>query len=133
MGGGSTDCLIDESYGSAVPGKTNTYNVSNIYPENEGNDQAIIIKNHTYTIRVQLGYQYRDISSDEDLANPFKFVYSPFSNELSIGSGSFYKKGSDWAKPELQNAYDLGLIPDILVGADMKQCVYRNFLNYVKF
>ena len=125
LGGGSTDCLIDESYGCAVPGKTNTYNVSNIYPENEGNDQAIIIKDHTYTLRVQLGYQYRDISSDEDLAYPFKFVYSSFSNELAIGSGSFYKKVSDWAKPELQNAYDLGLIPNILVGADMTKPITR--------
>lgn len=125
LGGGSTDCLIDESYGCAVPGKTNTYNVSNIYPENESNDQAILIKDHTYTLRVQLGYQYRDISSDEDLRNPFKFVYSAFSNEISIGSGSFYKKVSDWAKPELQNAYDLGLIPDILVGADMTKPITR--------
>ncbi len=125
LGGGSTDCLIDESYGRAVPGKTNTYYVSNINPKDEGSDQAIIIKDHTYTIRVQLAYQYRDADSEEDSNGLYKYVYSSFSNELSIGSGSFYKSVSDWAKPELQKAYDMGLIPEILVGADMTKPINR--------
>ncbi|MPN51176.1 hypothetical protein SDC9_198818 [bioreactor metagenome] len=32
---------------------------------------------------------------------------------------------SDWAKPELQTAYDLGLIPDILIDADMTKPITR--------
>lgn len=125
LGGGQTYSLTDEGYGNAVPGKANTYNVSGIYPENEGNSQAIVIKDHTYTIRVQLAYVYRDDSKEEYLKNPFHFVYSAFSNEVSIGSGSFYQKASEWAKPELQNADDLGLIPDILAGSDMTKPITR--------
>jgi hypothetical protein len=125
MGGGQTYSLFDESYGNAVVGKANTYNASYIYPEDEGNAREIIIKDHTYTLRVQLAYVYRDDSEEENLKTPFQFVYSSFSNEVSIGSGSFYKEASDWAKPELQKADDLGLIPEILVGSDMSNPITR--------
>ncbi|MEA4815473.1 MAG: S-layer homology domain-containing protein [Lachnospiraceae bacterium] len=125
LGGGATAILLDESYGNAVSGKTNVYNVSYIYPEDEGNTQAIIIKDHTYTIRAQLAYRYYYDSADENLDTLYQFVYSSFSNEVSIGSGSFYKKASDWAKPELQKADDLSLIPNILKGADMTAPITR--------
>jgi hypothetical protein len=119
LGGGSTESLLDESYGHAVSGAENTYRVSDIYPEDEGNTQKIVIKDHIYTIRVQLSYAYRNDDG------PVSFIYSQFSNEVSIGSGSFYKNISNWAKPEMQNAYDLGLIPDILIGADMTKPITR--------
>jgi hypothetical protein len=45
--------------------------------------------------------------------------------EEEIGSPAFYKGASDWAKPELQRANDLGLIPDILKGADMTKLITR--------
>jgi hypothetical protein len=119
LGGGTTDSLLDASYGFAVDGKENTYRITGLEPEDEGSAQAIVINDHTYTIRAQLAYAY----TNED--GPVNFVYSSFSNEVSIGSGSFYKKISDWAKPELQNANDLGLIPDILAGADMTKPITR--------
>ncbi|NMA25147.1 MAG: S-layer homology domain-containing protein [Clostridiales bacterium] len=53
------------------------------------------------------------------------WIYSPFSNVASVGVSAFYKNASDWAKPELQKAYDLGLIPDILKGADMTKPTTR--------
>ena len=123
LGGGMTDCLFDESYGNAVSGKANTYTVSDIYPEDESNAHAIVIKDHTYTIRVQLAYRYCD--EEVSTQTPYQFVTSPASNEVSIGSGSFYKEASEWAKPELQKADDLGLIPDILVGSDMTKPITR--------
>ncbi len=119
LGGGTTECLFDESYGFAVDGKENTYRITDLQPEDEGSAQAIVINDHTYTLKAQLAYAY---SNDE---GPVNFIYAPFSNEVSTGSGSFYKNISDWAKPELQNAYDLGLIPDILVGADMTKPITR--------
>ncbi|MEA4921043.1 MAG: S-layer homology domain-containing protein [Clostridiaceae bacterium] len=119
LGGGMTDSFFDPSYGFAVSGQANTYRVPYIYPENESTANKIIIKDHTYTMKVQISYGYPTESSG------IVFVYSEFSNELSIGSGSFYKNISDWAKPELQNAYDLGLIPDILIGADMTKPITR--------
>lgn len=119
LGGGVTEIFFDPSYGFAVSGQANTYRVSYIYPEDEGNANQIIIKDHTYTLKVQISYRYYDESAG------YLFVYSNFSNELSIGSGNFYKNSSDWAKPELQNAYDLGLIPDILIGADMTKPITR--------
>ena len=41
------------------------------------------------------------------------------------GSLGVYQKASEWAKPELQKANDLGLIPDILKGADMTKPITR--------
>lgn len=119
LGGGETDCLLDESYGYAVAGQANVYRIPYIYPEDEGDADTIVIKDHTYTIRVMLSYCCYDES------DTFWTVTSDFSNELSIGSGSFYQDVSDWAKPELQTAYDLGLIPDILIGADMTKPITR--------
>lgn len=68
---------------------------------------------------VLLSYQYYNDTGE------LCSIFSAFSNQLSIGSGSFYKDVSDWAKPELQTAYDLGLIPDILIGADMTKPITR--------
>lgn len=97
LAGGTTDCIFDETYGFAVEGKENTYLVPDIYPEDEGSAQEIVINDHVYTIKVQLAYAY----SEE---GPVNFIYSQFSNEVSIGSGSFYKNVSGWAKTELQDA-----------------------------
>ncbi len=119
LDGGMTDTILDPSYGFAVSGQTNTYNVPYIYPKDEGTANKIVIKDHTYTLKVQLSYGYPTESSG------VVFVYSGFSNELSISSGSFYKDISEWAKPELQKANDLGLIPDILIGADMTKPITR--------
>ena len=52
-------------------------------------------------------------------------VKSPFSNVVEIGVPAFYSGASNWAKPELQRAYELGLIPDILKGADMTKPINR--------
>lgn len=68
---------------------------------------------------VLLSYQYYNDTGE------LCSISSAFFNQLSIGSGSFYKDVSDWAKPELQTAYDLGLIPDILIGADMTKPITR--------
>lgn len=119
LGGGTTEYIFDPSYGCAVSGKENTYVATDIYPEDEGNAREIVIKDHTYTLRVVLCYRAQDESGE------LFFISSGFSNELSIGSGSYYQNVSDWAKPELQEAYDLGLIPDILIGADMTKPVTR--------
>lgn len=119
LGGGMTDGIFDGSFGPAVAGQTNTYIASSLYPEDEGNEKEIVIKDHVYTIKIKLSYGYRNGDG------PVSFVSSAFSNELSIGSGSFSKKVSDWAKPELQKASDLGLIPDILNGADMTKPITR--------
>lgn len=119
LGGGYTDTIFDESYGCAVEGQVNTYCVTGIYPQEEDTADAIVIKDHNYTLKVQLSYGYYDENEQLD------FVYSGFSNEVSIGSGNFYAKASEWAEPELQNADDLGLIPDILRGADMTKPITR--------
>ncbi len=119
LGGGYTDTIFDESYGYAVAGQTNTYCATGIYPQEEDTANAIVIKDHNYTLKVKLSYGYYDESEQ------LQFVSSAFSNEVSIGSGSFYAAASEWAKPELQNADDLGLIPDILRGADMTKPITR--------
>jgi len=115
---GIADSLLDED--NMVPGKTNTY-YDIVDPIAEGTAEAIEIKDHTYTIRAKLFYQYYYGEG----GSQFDFISSDYSNEVSIGSGSFYQKATEWAKPELQKAYDLGLIPDILNGADMTEPITR--------
>jgi len=103
-----------------VPGKTNSY-YAVTYPVDEGDMQSINIKNHIYSFKVQLSYKYNYGEGPGE----WDYVYSDFSNVLTLGSGSFYAAVSDWAKPELQKASDLGLIPDILKGADMTKPITR--------
>ena len=51
-------------------------------------------------------------------------IYSPFSNVISQGLGA-WSNASPWATSELQQAADAGLIPDILLGADMTKPISR--------
>lgn len=116
--GGHIEDLIDA--GNMVSGKTNTYyDIFN--PIDEGSGEAIEIKNHKYTFKAQLFYQY--YYGEE--SNESDFISSPFSNEISTASGSFYSNATNWAKPGLQKAYDLELIPDILKGSDMTKPITR--------
>lgn len=88
-------------------------------PMDLGVDGTVDIKANAYHLRVRYAYlAYSDDDGDH-------WVYSPFSNIASIGTGAFYKEASDWAKPELQKADDLGLIPGILKGADMTKPITR--------
>ena len=87
-------------------------------PINSGELDTIDIKANVYRFRVQ--YAYLNSIDEEEY-----YTYSPFSNIVSIGAEAFYKEASDWAKSELQKANDLGLIPDILKGADMTKPITR--------
>ncbi len=51
-------------------------------------------------------------------------VYSPFSNVISHGMPA-YSGASTWATTELDKAAEYGLIPDILLGADMTKQINR--------
>jgi hypothetical protein len=84
-------------------------------PIDEGRWDEINIKENTYYFRAFFELQKPDGS----------IVRSPFSNIVEIGTPAFYQKASDWAKPELQRANELGLIPDILKGADMTKPITR--------
>lgn len=88
--------------------------------ENLGVDGTVDIKTNVYYIRVRYAYVDNQGSDGQE-----HYIYSPFSNTASIGTESFYKKASDWAKSELQKASDLGLIPSILKGADMTKPITR--------
>ncbi len=84
-------------------------------PIDEGGWGEIDIKENTYYFRAFF-----------ELKKPNgSFVKSPFSNVFEIGTAAFYSGASNWAKPELQKANDLGLIPGILKGADMTKPITR--------
>lgn len=117
--GGYMDNLVSEPE-NKVPGKTNTF-YAYAYPIDEGGLQTVDIKEHTYYYKAQLFYQYY---YGED-SGEWDYIYSDFSSEVSMGSGSFYSDASEWSKPELQRASDLGLIPDILNDADMTKPITR--------
>lgn len=88
-------------------------------PIDEGSLTTVDIKNHIYSYKLRVYYDYY-----EGWPN-VQPIYSPVSNEVTIGSGSFYSDASTWAEPELKKANELGLIPDILKGADMTKPITR--------
>ena len=84
-------------------------------PVDEGGFGEVDIKKNTYYFRAYFLIELTDGT----------VVKSPYSNVTYIGTPAFYSGASTWAKPELQRAYDLGLIPDILIGADMTKPINR--------
>ena len=88
-------------------------------PIDEGSLTSVDIKNHIYSYQLRVYYDYYEGWPD---VQP---IYSPVSNIVSIGSGSFYSDASTWAEPELKKANELGLIPNILKGADMTKPITR--------
>ncbi|MDD4089844.1 MAG: hypothetical protein PHP29_09165 [Tissierellia bacterium] len=88
-------------------------------PMDLGVSGTVDIKANVYHFRVRYAYMANQGNDDE------YYIYSPFSNVATIGTKAFYKGASDWAKTELQKANDLGLIPDILKGADMTKPITR--------
>lgn len=51
-------------------------------------------------------------------------IYSPFSNIISQNMPA-WSEASDWATPELKKADSMGLIPDVLKGADLTKPITR--------
>jgi hypothetical protein len=105
---------------NSVSGKSNTF-YANAATEDEGTIGETVIKDHKYSFKVQLSYKYYYGQGPGE----WDYIYSPFSNEVSIGSGNFYSKASDWATTELTKAEEAGIIPDILKGADMTKSITR--------
>lgn len=87
-------------------------------PVDVGLDGNVDIKTNVYHVRVRYAYEANQ-------GGDSYYVYSPFSNVATIGTEAFYMKASEWATSELQKAYDLGLIPDILKGADLTKPITR--------
>lgn len=76
-----------------------------------------------------MAYAENEIPSSHEAPKGFHMLESntsvSFSNVFETGVPAFYQNASGWAKPELQEAYDLGLIPDILKGTDMTKPITR--------
>lgn len=88
-------------------------------PIDEGSLTSVDIKSHSYSYQLRVYYDYYEGWPNVEP------IYSPVSNVVKIGSGSFYSDASAWAQPELKKANELGLIPDILKGADMTKPITR--------
>jgi hypothetical protein len=115
---------MDSILGEPSPGKKNTYIVTT-YAGEYGSLTEIDLNDHTYSFRAQLHYTYE--SGDNETG----YVYSDFSNILSLGRNSASVKPADWSKastwavPTLKRSADLGLLPGILKGADMTKSITR--------
>lgn len=118
FGGGGYLSVYTESEEAKVPGTNDTFFVR-FDPEDEGSIGEVDIKAHIYSYKIKLYFDYYEGWPDVEP------IYSPESNTVSIGTGSFYSAASNWAKTELQKASDLELIPDILKGADMTKPITR--------
>lgn len=124
--GGYMDNLIGEP-SFKVPGKSNTF-YATTYAGEYGSLTAIDLNNHTYSFKAQLHYAYKNGDNDNLETG---YVYSEFSNIVSLGRNSVSAKPADWSKASswvtstLQRAVDLGLLPGILKGADMTKSITR--------
>lgn len=116
-GGGYINVYTGGEDGQA-PVRAGTFAI-NFDPIDEGSLTSVDIKNHVYSYKLRVYYDYYEGWPD---VQP---IYSPVSNEVSIGSGSFFSDASTWAEPELKKANELGLIPGILKGADMTKPITR--------
>jgi hypothetical protein len=102
-GGGHLEVFANDEH--SVPGKTNTFYV--IYDvEDEGGLTETVINSRQYTYRMRLSYTYNYGDSEQDE------IFSPWSNELSNQTGSFYKGASSWAVAELDKAQGYGFITE---------------------
>lgn len=118
FGGGGYLSVITESEEAKVPVSGNIF-IIRFDPIEEGGLGEIDIKNHNYSYKIHFYYDYYEGWPDVEA------IYSSASNEVTIGSGSFYSKASSWAETELKKAADLGLIPDILKGTDVTKPITR--------
>lgn len=118
FGGGGYLSVITETEEAKVAGSGDTF-IVRFDTIDEGGLEEVDIKSHIYTYKLHFYYDYYEGWPNVEP------IYSSASNEMSIGSGSFYSNVSVWAKTELQKASDMGLIPDILKGADMTKPITR--------
>ena len=81
-GGGHLDLFADPEY--AVPGKTNTYYISYDVEDEGGLTETIInARKYSYRLRFNYTYYYGDGETND--------IYSPWSNELSGQTESYYR------------------------------------------
>lgn len=98
---------LDAYTGNRVVGKPAVYSTE-IEPEDEGNLEEVKIKSKNYSFRARFWYQY----SYGDGPGEWDYIYSPWSNELSLGSGSYFKGASSWAEGDLTKAAGYGFITE---------------------
>lgn len=73
---------------------------------------------------VKVRYKIDERAYKQSGVTSMNWLYSPYSNTLSYGMPA-WSDASKWATAELQKADELGLIPDILKGADMTKNITR--------
>jgi hypothetical protein len=91
--------------------------ISAYFQENLANYDA-----QAYEVKVR--YKIDERSYEQSGAADMNWLYSPFSNTLSYGMPA-WSAASGWAESELEKADEYGLIPDILIGADMTKPITR--------
>lgn len=118
FGGGGYIDVYTGGDDDEAPASAGTFTIA-FEPIDEGSLTSVDIKNHIYSYQLRVYYDYYEGWPD------VQAIYSPVSNVVTIGSGSFYSDASTWAETELKKANELGLIPDILKGADMTKPITR--------
>lgn len=82
--------------------------------------EDVDIKSEVYSFRARFQTMWGNVGDWLD-----NKIFSDYSNIVEIGNPAYWSTASDWATPELQKAADMGLIPEILKGADMKKHITR--------
>lgn len=118
FGGGGYISVYTGGEDGEPPVKAGNYPIT-FDPIDEGTLTSVDIKSHVYSYKLHFYYDYYEGWPDVEP------ICSPVSNTVTIGSGSFYSDASSWATTELNKANELGLIPDILKGADMTKPITR--------
>lgn len=117
---GATD-EVKEGTWVWVTGEEMTYFGPKITFNNyQGNEHYLQMERHHWGDKSKLGV-WNDINNE----NYIKGEESFFSTEMVGFICEWGVIASDWAQVELQQADELGLIPDVLVGADLTQDITR--------
>ncbi|MBN2221178.1 MAG: S-layer homology domain-containing protein, partial [Vallitaleaceae bacterium] len=94
-------------------------------PFDAGDGDTININSEVYYFRAKFLLNWGPVDSNGEIGWIDQYTYSQYSNTVMIGNPSYYEDASDWAVGEIEEAGNTGLIPDILLGADMKKPITR--------
>jgi hypothetical protein len=105
--GGGGNGYLEIFRGNAVPDSPDTYYLY-VELDNVGGLTETDVNDRNFTYRARFCYEYSGGAGENR-------VYSEWSNELSSGT-SKYLGSASWANPELDRAYELGLISETIRG-----------------
>lgn len=94
-------------------------------PFDKGTFEKTDIEAEVYDFRARFITSWAIVDENGESGWMDNYSYSAYSNMVTIGNEKFYDDASSWAVDELNRAKDAGLIPAVLIGADLTKQINR--------